>query len=77
MKSVCGLAPGQDRCKGGKCTCFNIYLIEIPGRSFFYSKDVSHDVVSMFSIIMSTDAKWRGMFQSEALSSFLLMSLKF
>lgn len=38
---------------------------------------MSHEAVSVFSVVMSMDAKWRGTFQAEALSSFLLMSLKF
>lgn len=37
---------------------------------------MSHEVVSVFNIILTKDAKWGEMFRCEALSSFLLMSLK-
>lgn len=63
--------------KRGDCSWFSIYLIEIPSYIFLYSRDVSYAVVRMFSVVESMDAKWREMFQSEAMSSSLLMSLKF
>lgn len=52
-------------------------MIEIPSYTFPYRSEVSHEVVTVFGVVMWMDAKWREAFQSEALSSFLLMSLKF